>query len=393
MDADENLVRLLDRLLTDAGISNRAVRDSRQTVQELRSFAPDVIVLDLDLPVMDGFEVMQRLRTVIRPSDFVPVLALSADASVARKERAFAVGADDFLGKPIDPTELLLRLRNLLKSRFRHIAMRDQVEALERQLERKGEVRAQQGRQSRKRLDRIRAVLGDGSLQMHYQPIVSLRGRGVVGAEALARFSAKPVRSPHRWFAEAAEVGLGAELEVAALKVALQGLDQLPEGSYLSVNISAHAVRTALAQEELAQVPRGRVVLELTEHTAASEDAELTEALATVRSGGVRLAVDDAGDGFLALRHVLRLQPDIIKIGLPLTRGIDGDGAQRALAAALVHGAGQVGASVVAEGVETEPELKVLRELGVDAAQGYLLGRPQPLPWGMQTETSRHPIG
>lgn len=101
--------------------------------------------------------------------------------------------------------------------------------------------------------------------------------------------------------------------------------------------------------------------------------------LAPLRSRGLRLAVDDAGAGFASFRHILQLKPDIIKLDISITRDIDTQVSRRALAAALIRFAQETGSKIVAEGVETEAELAVLRGLSVDKAQGYLIGRPVPL--------------
>ena len=93
----------------------------------------------------------------------------------------------------------------------------------------------------------------------------------------------------------------------------------------------------------------------------------------------MRIAVDDAGSGYSSLAHILKLAPDFIKLDRELVSGIDLDPVRRALAASLVTFAADTGAEIVAEGVETEDELEVLRRLGVRYAQGYHLGRPAPL--------------
>lgn len=198
------------------------------------------------------------------------------------------------------------------------------------------------------------------------------------------------------WFAEAAAVGLGVELEQAAVAAALARLPALPPASYLSVNLSAEALMAPRTFELLTSVPPGLIVVELTEHSEITDYPALTQRLAALRAAGVRLAVDDTGAGFASLRHILQLHPDVIKLDLALTRDVDTDPARRALSAALVTFAGEMGANVVAEGVETAGELAVLRELRVDAAQGYYLGRPQPLPLddvcgAALTWTARHP--
>jgi EAL domain-containing protein (putative c-di-GMP-specific phosphodiesterase class I) len=102
----------------------------------------------------------------------------------------------------------------------------------------------------------------------------------------------------------------------------------------------------------------------------------LRTAISTLRRGGARLAVDDVGAGHASLRHILQLDPDLIKLDVSLTRDIERQRSQRAMASALVTFAREVGASVIAVGIETEAELEVIRELGVPLGQGYYFGRP-----------------
>ena len=98
-----------------------------------------------------------------------------------------------------------------------------------------------------------------------------------------------------------------------------------------------------------------------------------------LRQKGTRISIDDTGSGYSSLAHILKLAPDLIKLDRDLVSGIDVDPVRRALAAALVSFAAETGTQVVAEGVETEDELVVLRQLGVRYAQGYYLGRPAGL--------------
>lgn len=243
---------------------------------------------------------------------------------------------------------------------------------------------------SRRRRSLVATVtpLVDGTgLTMVFQPIVDLSRSTVAGFEALARFSAEPLRAPDAWFADAAEAGLGVELEITALSAALGALDRLPGGAYLSVNASAEtACSTALASV-LADVDLSRVVLEITEHAAVTNYEELAVALRPLRARGMRLAVDDAGAGVASLHHILELAPELIKMDISLTRGIDASPARAALATALVSFARATRAAILAEGIETTAELDALGRLGVGYGQGYLLGRPGPLP----TPAADHP--
>jgi EAL domain-containing protein (putative c-di-GMP-specific phosphodiesterase class I) len=221
-------------------------------------------------------------------------------------------------------------------------------------------------------------VLDSKGLAMAFQPIVDLIDGSVVGYEALARFALGPERPPDAWFAEAEAVGLGRELEAAALRSALAHLDRLPAETYLSLNASPLTAVSPFLKRLLADVGE-RIVVEITEHAPVADYDALREALGELRAQGVRVAIDDAGAGFASLTHILRLMPDLIKLDMVLTRGIDTDDTRRQLASALSSFASGIGAAIVAEGIETKAELDALRELGVPYGQGFLLARPTSL--------------
>jgi EAL domain-containing protein (putative c-di-GMP-specific phosphodiesterase class I) len=235
-----------------------------------------------------------------------------------------------------------------------------------------------EAREARAREARIAAVIERGELSIAYQPIWSISPRRPVGFECLARFTGSPNRPPNLWFAEAAEIGRGPDLEIAAIRLGLQALAWLPGEIYLAVNASPGTVMAPGFMEAFAGVPPRRVVLEITEHAAVGCYDGLIDRLNVLRARGVRLAVDDAGAGYSGLHHILRLLPDLIKLDMSLTRDIDSDLARQALAAALVAFAADTGSRIIAEGVETEAELETLGALGIERAQGYLLGRPMP---------------
>jgi len=248
--------------------------------------------------------------------------------------------------------------------------------------------------EDQERRARIQRVLDAGGPSMVFQPIVSLNGGVVVGHEALARFPAGPGETsqpPNRWFDDAREVGLGIALELSAIRAALASLDRLPGGTYLSVNAGPDTVATEELAELLRTTSAERIVLELTEHVGIEDYTALGTALARLAITGVRLAVDDAGAGFASLRHILTLKPDIMKLDIALVRGIDQDPARRALAGSLLSFGAEIGAHVVAEGIETAAEQDVLRLLGVEYGQGYHLGRPAPLGSPSRDDVSPRP--
>ena len=216
------------------------------------------------------------------------------------------------------------------------------------------------------------------SIEVHFQPIVDLRTGRQLGLEALSRFTELPTGAPDRWFAAAASVGLGVELELLALSLALEQLPLLPPSAYLSLNASVATITSAGFRKAFADVPAERIILELTDHTQGSGYPGFEPSLLAIRRTGVKLAIDDTGAGNSGLEHILRLKPDIIKLDIGLTRGIDKDPARRALGRALLtFGFDAYGATFVAEGIETQGEFDTLRSLGCLAGQGYYLGRPQ----------------
>jgi EAL domain-containing protein (putative c-di-GMP-specific phosphodiesterase class I) len=228
---------------------------------------------------------------------------------------------------------------------------------------------------------RVEEVLSTGGLSIVVQPIYSLETGLVVGVEALSRFPGAPAQGPDKWFAQAHRHGLGVALEVLAVETALRVASALPVEVYVSVNVSPETLKSAALRAAVMTtlIPAERIVLELTEHVSVENYDALIEALSDLRGRGMRLAIDDAGAGFASFRHILRLRPDVIKVDQAITRGIHNEPAHRAFAAALVMFGLDVGSvTIVAEGVETAEELRTIASLGIDAAQGYFLGRPGP---------------
>lgn len=226
---------------------------------------------------------------------------------------------------------------------------------------------------------RIRHVLDTGEFEVKYQPIVDLDTGLTTGFEALSRFRGVPYRPPNQWFEEAECVGLGVDLEVMAVKEALKGLEKLPDDTYLSVNVGPATVSSGRLEDVLGDVPMDRIVLEITEHDAVVDDDALMDEILTWRYRGAAIAVDDAGAGYSGLQRIVRLSPDMLKLDISLTRGVDNDPVRRSLAAAMVHFATETNSMIVAEGVEDRAEMRTLLNLGVHRGQGWLFGAAESL--------------
>lgn len=253
---------------------------------------------------------------------------------------------------------------------------------------------------------RIDALLAGSGPHMVFQPIHRLSDGVRVGWEALARFPEDRLPagsaeagltdeaglgfSPDVWFAAADLEGLGVDLEVAAITAALERLDDVPAGDYMAVNTGPE---TLVSGELAAAVERwdlSNVVVELTEHLAIADYPAVKAAVRALQSQHSAnlctkipwFAADDMGAGAASLRHLAELGEllTFCKLDVSLTAGIDTDRSRRALAAALVGMGHELGFRVVAEGVEHEAQLIVLKALGAYAAQGWLFGKPGPLP-------------
>src|SRR3989442_3246616 len=132
VDDQEANIRLMERVLGRAGYTNIGTTTKPGQVAALYAEQePDLIVLDLLMPLMDGYEVMQELAKGMLPGAYVPILVLTADSTPEARRRALSMGARDFLTKPFDHDEALLRIRNLLETRSLHLRLQDQNDALE----------------------------------------------------------------------------------------------------------------------------------------------------------------------------------------------------------------------------------------------------------------------
>jgi DNA-binding response OmpR family regulator len=132
VDDEPANVRLLERILERAGYAQLlGITDPGQAIHEYSGYQPDLVILDLMMPQMDGFGVMHELSKKIPEGTYIPILVLTADTPRQSRERALSMGASDFLTKPFDQTEVLLRIRNLLQIRAMHLKLLDQNAVLE----------------------------------------------------------------------------------------------------------------------------------------------------------------------------------------------------------------------------------------------------------------------
>lgn len=353
-----------------------AVDDGEAAIEAAGRERPDVALLDVRMPRGGG---VHAARGIAQCSPETKMVALSVVADRDAVLEMLEAGVVGYLVKNSSIDGLVESIKQAARGNG-SLSAEVTGNVIDELVEHLSLGRRRDDRLRRRRTRIEKAIRDPAALDLVFQPICHLDDGSLMGAEALARFRVPPRRAPDKWFAEADEVGLGVELELAAVVRTLAESPELPDGICLFLNASPATVATAEFRRLLAGGSPERTVVEITEHAPVYDYGRLQIALDKLRGLGVRLAIDDAGAGFASLQHILRLAPDFIKLDQSLVSGIEHERSQQALASGLISFAEKIDATIIAEGVEREVEVKALRGLGVTLAQGYFLARPTALP-------------
>lgn len=220
----------------------------------------------------------------------------------------------------------------------------------------------------------VASLLEPGALVAVFQPIVRLTDGAIIGYEALSRSARGLPGTPEEWFAAARAEGLAARLDAACLR-AIAAAGPPPGGRALFVNVTPTSLASPEVVATRALLP-DRLVVELTEQEVIADVDALCELLVRWSRHRVRIALDDVGAGYADLRQIVRLQAEFLKLDRSMITGIDGDRTRQALVGSLLGFARQAGTTIIAEGVESQAELRWLADAGVPLAQGFLFARP-----------------
>ncbi|MBW3662517.1 MAG: EAL domain-containing protein [Actinobacteria bacterium] len=374
--ADDDLVlrEALTEVITASGLEVVAgAADAESAIAMAREHQPDLVLLDVKMPHGGGPRAAQEIA---RECPATRVVALSAYDDRGAILEMLHAGAMSYLIKGVSTNREIID--TLRRTAAGEISLPASVG--EKVLHELGEHldRTHSEERRRQSIDaRVRRVIAAGQVDILFQPIRQLATGSVAGYEALARFDAGSTRGPRAWLDDARSVDALLELELLAVRAALAHVAELPAGTYLAVNVSPATATDEGLQDLVLSAAPSATVLEITEHAPVDDYEGFHRAVEPLRSAGVRLAIDDTGAGMASLRHLLSLAPDVIKLDVSLTRGIDSDRSRRALARALISFADDTGSQIVAEGVETDQELHALVDLGVTYGQGYFLGVPR----------------
>lgn len=240
----------------------------------------------------------------------------------------------------------------------------------------------------RRRLeDDLRHALIANELELAFQPIIDISKGKMVGAEALMRWPhpEKGMIGPDIFIPLAEQIGLINRIGLFALEEACRHVaDWRSKGMdiYVSVNVSAKQIPNGLTPMVVRQtlerykLPPSAIVIEITESLLMANVTVAQTWIESIRALGIRIYLDDFGTGYSSLSYLKRFPMDTVKIDRAFIRDLYIDRSDRALIAAIITMANSLGLNVVAEGVEDEEQLNILREMGCRCVQGYYLSRP-----------------
>jgi diguanylate cyclase (GGDEF)-like protein len=222
--------------------------------------------------------------------------------------------------------------------------------------------------------------LAQAAFRFVYQPIVDVRHGDLIGYEALCRPTDAAFAHVGELFETAVRIGRIGELGRVLRRIVVEPMPTLAEPNILFVNIHPQDLNEDdfLELEPHLKPWARRLVLEVTETEAIRDAARARMQIQHLRAHGLRVALDDLGSGYSSLNLLAQLEPDYVKLDMQLVRGIQREGRAARLVHHLIEFCRGEGFATIAEGIETEAELQVVTELGVDYVQGFLLGRPSP---------------
>ena len=365
VDDEVPLRDLFALILGEAGWQVDLARSGDEALELLGGgLAYDVVLSDIDMPGMDGLALLKAVRT--RDLD-LPVLLVTGHPRVESAVLALDQGALRYLLKPV--------ALDTLTEAVAGAARLHRVARLKRQM------LAHLGSDDRLLADHagLQASFESGlrSLRLVYQPIFHARGGTVYAYEALARTSEARLPHPGVLFDVAERLDRIHELGRAIRGIAAEFIEKsgIP---FAFVNVHPHELSddALLLPEAPLSRHANEVVLEITERHSIEGVPELPRRIKALRALGYRLAIDDLGAGYAALATFATLEPDVVKLDISLIRGCDHQPVKQQLIRSMTGLCKELGAMVVAEGIETPAERDTAVDLGCDLLQGFLLGRP-----------------
>jgi EAL domain-containing protein (putative c-di-GMP-specific phosphodiesterase class I) len=369
VEDDEAVRQVYSRLLGRDGFSVLIAHNGVEAMTLIAREKVDLVLSDIGMPDMNGVELLKALR--LEDLD-VPVILMTGNPQIDSATKAVALGALRYLTKPVDGEEL------------RRVAAK--AIALHRLARVKREALATLGVVDKQHGDLAGLDAGFGrclsTLWMAYQPIVSWSARSVFAYEALLRSRESTLPCPKAMLDAAERLDRVHDLGRAIRQAVARDIPTFDPTVRVFVNLHPlDLLDDDLVGGTCALRPFSRrVVLELTDRAPLDGMHDIRARVAALRALGYHIAIDDLGAGYAGLTSFAHLEPDVVKVDRSLVQDLGSDRTKQKLLGSLAQLCGQLGMSVICEGVETCEERDALLALGCDLLQGYLFARPERVP-------------
>jgi EAL domain-containing protein (putative c-di-GMP-specific phosphodiesterase class I) len=322
------------------------------------------------MPGMSGVDFLR----IVRSHDLdVPVILMTGNPTVETAMEAITLGALQYLAKPVPNAELLSAIGRAHKLHRLARMKREALRLVGAAADEAGDLAGLQAG-----FDRALS-----SLWMAFQPIVDGKARGILGYEALMRSGEASLPHPGAVLGAAERLERLNDLGRRVRTLSAQAFANAPQSSLLFVNLHT---RDLLDDElydystPLAQIAP-RVVLEITERAAIEDVRDVVSRTQRLREMGFRIAIADLGAGYAGLSSIAALEPEFVKLDMSLVRDVHRSSVRQRLIQSISGLCGELGMSVLAEGIETAEERDSVRSLGCDLLQGYFFAKPnRPFP-------------
>lgn len=392
VDDEPQIRKLLETLLQHEGYQTLTAGSGEEALRMVAQQPPDLILLDIMMPGMDGYEVASQLKGDETTAN-IPIIMLSALSESSARVSGLETGAEEFISKPVERVELWLRVRNLLRLKARGDQLKNHSLMLEQQLQQQTGGTAGMNVHDLARQDlenALRQAVAHNEFTVHYQPKVEVASGQICALEALLRWE-RPgygAVSPAVFVPVLESLGLIVKVGQWVIETVCEQIAEWKRGLIgaveVSVNVSGHQLIEGDLIADIARILQQTGVephwleVELTEGSLMENTQHTIASLQRLRAMGVKISIDDFGTGYSSLAYLRRFPIDTLKIDIAFIREVTTNPQDAAITRTIIELAHSLNLRVVAEGVETHAQLGFLKEAGCDQIQGYLFSRPLP---------------
>jgi len=365
VDDDRGATDTLTMLFETRGYDVTVANSGKEALQKVSS-STDLILLDIILPDLEGFQVCRKLKESSKTSHISIIILTGGQVLTKDIVEGLYLGADDYLTKPFEYEELVARMEAVMR-RHPFLNRQSSVSNLEEDV-----------------VLELRQIIDDELIIPYFQPIFLFEPFELYGFEALSRPQTDTMLSaPELLFKAAIQYGVYHDLELLAWKKAIMYASERLDGKKLFLNCNPYLVEgskfTAIKSLfDESNIKIEDVYLEITERSAVTNFKAFYKDLCAFRDYGFKFAVDDVGGGYASLESIVEIRPEVVKIDRHIVNELKNDALRRSIVKFIVALCREHNILSIAEGIETLEDYKAVKELGVDAGQGYFFRKPKP---------------